>query len=175
MGLFNLEEQLTFYGQYHHNKINVIIHIGMAIAFSYNSLTLWTKTHKTLINIIILHHAYGPWLARQRFDSRHDTLMIACIPFYKVCVPLILWSAFVWASNTGPLVGDDEESLWSKTPFEPNLAFFAALFYVCYYLLLEPIAGVSRFLDLGMWERFSLRSVTRNEWLVWARINAENV
>ena len=93
--------------------------------------------------------------------------MIACIPFYKVCVPLILWSAFVWASNTGPLVGDGEESLWSKTPFEPNLAFFAALFYVCYYLLLEPIAGVSGFLDLGMKEYVReisvTRSVTRND------------
>ena len=139
----------------------------------------FARMHTTLINTIVLHHSYGPWLARQRSDSRHDTLMFACMLshsiFYKVCVPLILWSAFVWASNTGPLVGDDEESLWSKTPFEPNLAFFAALFYVCYYLLLEPIAGVSRFLDLGMWERFSLRSVTRNEWLVWVRINAENV
>ncbi|CAG8497905.1 5474_t:CDS:2 [Paraglomus brasilianum] len=64
------------------------------------------------------------------------------MPIYKVFVPLILWSSFVWASNTGPLVGYDEDSLWSKTPFEPNLAFFAALFYVCYYLLLEPIAGL---------------------------------
>jgi len=85
------------------------------------------------------------------------------MPIYKVFVPLILWSSFVWASNTGPLVGYDEDSLWSKTPFEPNLAFFAALFYVCYYLLLEPIAGVSEFVDLGMRkyvrERFSLRGV----------------
>lgn len=86
MGLLNLEEQLTFYGQYHNNKTNKLIHI--------------------------------------------------------VCVPLILWSALVWAANTGPLLTYDSESLWRLTPFVPNLALFVAIFYIVYYILLEPVAGV---------------------------------
>lgn len=86
MSLLNLEEQLVFYGQYHRNKINVIIHI--------------------------------------------------------VCVPLIFWSSLVWAANTGPLVSYESDSLWRTIPFEPNLGFFVILFYIFYYILLEPFAGL---------------------------------
>ncbi|CAG8639299.1 2188_t:CDS:2, partial [Gigaspora rosea] len=34
------------------------------------------------------------------------------------------------------------DSLWRSTPFIPNAAFFAVLFYISYYVLLEPVAGV---------------------------------
>ncbi|RIA80556.1 hypothetical protein C1645_717379 [Glomus cerebriforme] len=85
MGLLNLEEQLTFYGQYHRHKVNVLIHI--------------------------------------------------------VCVPLILWSSLVWAANTGPLLPYEKDSLWKLTPFVPNFSLFVVLFYISYYILLEPVAG----------------------------------
>ncbi|GBB93045.1 hypothetical protein RclHR1_00210041 [Rhizophagus clarus] len=85
MGLLNLEEQLTFYAQYHRHKVNVLIHI--------------------------------------------------------VCVPLIFWSSLVWAANTGPLLSYDEDSLWRLTPFVPNLSLLSVLFYINYYILLEPVAG----------------------------------
>ena len=50
----------------------------------------------------------------------------------------------VWAANTGPLLPYEEDSLWRLTPFVPNLSFFAIMFYIGYYILLEPVAGVSR-------------------------------
>ncbi|CAB4397035.1 DUF962-domain-containing protein [Rhizophagus irregularis] len=58
-----------------------------------------------------------------------------------VCVPLIFWSALVWAANTGPLLSYEEDSLWRLTPFVPNLSLFSVLFYISYYILLEPVAG----------------------------------
>ncbi|CAG8732039.1 587_t:CDS:2, partial [Ambispora leptoticha] len=74
MGLLNLEEQLTFYGMYHNNRINILIHV--------------------------------------------------------VCVPLLLWSALIWASNFGKLESSTEQdSLWRIIPLQPNLALYAALFY----------------------------------------------
>ncbi|CAG8545515.1 hypothetical protein C2G38_740402 [Gigaspora rosea] len=85
MGLLNLEEQLAFYGQYHNNKVNVVIHI--------------------------------------------------------VFVPLILWSTLVVAVNSGPLLPYDSNTWWYFTPFVPNAALFIAIFYIGYYILLEPVAG----------------------------------
>ncbi|RIB17465.1 hypothetical protein C2G38_2001228 [Gigaspora rosea] len=59
-----------------------------------------------------------------------------------VCTPLILWSILVLISNFGPLLSYEPDSLWRSTPFIPNAAFFAVLFYISYYVLLEPVAGV---------------------------------
>ncbi|CAG8621483.1 15105_t:CDS:2, partial [Rhizophagus irregularis] len=61
--------------------------------------------------------------------------------FHSFCVPLIFWSALVWAANTGPLLSYEEDSLWRLTPFVPNLSLFSVLFYISYYILLEPVAG----------------------------------
>uniref|UniRef100_A0A1D1Y465 Putative endoplasmic reticulum membrane protein C16E8.02 n=1 Tax=Anthurium amnicola TaxID=1678845 RepID=A0A1D1Y465_9ARAE len=85
MSLLNLEQQLTFYAQYHRSKVNIIVHI--------------------------------------------------------VCVPIIFWSTLVWSANTGPLLPYEEDSLWRFTPFVPNLSLFTVTFYICYYILLEPVAG----------------------------------
>ncbi|KAK1768329.1 hypothetical protein QBC33DRAFT_371909 [Phialemonium atrogriseum] len=79
----NLEKQLVFYGAYHHNSVNVAIHM--------------------------------------------------------VCVPLILFSAFTLASNTGSLLHLPQ---WLSIPYlEPNLGTFAAFIWGGLYVLLEPVAG----------------------------------
>jgi uncharacterized membrane protein YGL010W len=47
MNLLNLEEQLTFYAQYHRHKVNVLIHIGNLIFFfflNYVKVLLCTLT-----------------------------------------------------------------------------------------------------------------------------------
>ncbi|KAG9288789.1 hypothetical protein G9A89_023086 [Geosiphon pyriformis] len=63
------------------------------------------------------------------------------LAFY-VCVPLLLWSALVWASNYCKLPSYGElDSWWSMTPFEPNLALYVVILYISYYVLLEPVAG----------------------------------
>ncbi|KAI9136773.1 DUF962 domain-containing protein [Paraphysoderma sedebokerense] len=102
MGLFNLLEQMTFYGSYHNNKLNQLVHI--------------------------------------------------------IFVPLIYWTALVWASNTGPLIDTKIEipipsSLavlnqvfgGNTINIIPNLAFFASCFYTGYYFLLEPVATILYF------------------------------
>ncbi|KAI9183966.1 hypothetical protein H9P43_003019 [Blastocladiella emersonii ATCC 22665] len=89
-GLFDLESQFIFYGAYHKNGINKLIHI--------------------------------------------------------ICVPLILWSLFVWLSNTGELV--PLEIVRKIPPYqgwvpEANGAFLVGLGYLLYYLCLEPIATLT--------------------------------
>ncbi|KAH8676353.1 DUF962 domain-containing protein [Xylariales sp. PMI_506] len=79
----NLEKQLTFYGAYHHDSINVAIHM--------------------------------------------------------TCVPLILFSAFALAGNTGTLI-TLPDSL--TIPYlDLNLGTIAALTWGGLYILLEPVAG----------------------------------
>lgn len=79
----DLEKQLTFYGAYHHNSVNVAIHM--------------------------------------------------------CCVPLILFSAFCLATNTGTLI-TLPESLTIPN-LELNLGTIAALMWGGLYVLLEPVAG----------------------------------
>lgn len=55
-----------------------------------------------------------------------------------ICVPMILFTAQVWLTYTGPLT-----SALSFLPVPANLAFFITIFYVFYYIVLEPVAGVS--------------------------------
>lgn len=50
--------------------------------------------------------------------------------------------ALVFASNTGPLFNVDGTFLEFLSPFGPNLAFFAVIFYLIYYAILDPIAAV---------------------------------
>jgi uncharacterized membrane protein YGL010W len=79
----NLEKQLTFYGAYHHNTVNVGIHM--------------------------------------------------------VCVPLILFSAFAMAANSGTLIPLPD--FLTVPRLDLNLGTLAALTWGGLYVLLEPVAG----------------------------------
>ncbi|GAP90506.1 putative duf962 domain-containing protein [Rosellinia necatrix] len=88
----NLERQLTFYGAYHDNPINVAIHM--------------------------------------------------------VCVPLILFSGFTLAANTGTLIPLPDAI--TVPNLDLNLGTLAALAWGGLYVLLEPVAGtVLAFICLG--------------------------
>ncbi|KAI1814753.1 DUF962 domain-containing protein [Poronia punctata] len=88
----NLEKQLTFYGAYHDNSVNVAIHM--------------------------------------------------------VCVPLILFTGFTLASNTGTLIPLPD--LITVPNLDLNLGTIAALSWGGLYILLEPVAGtVLAFICLG--------------------------
>ncbi|KAG2485829.1 hypothetical protein HYH03_015412 [Edaphochlamys debaryana] len=80
------------------------------------------------------------------------------------CVPLIVWSAFVWLSMIGPL---QVPFLPPSTPLTPplpgwvppawaaalqptNPAFLAFLAYASFYCVLEPLAGASWTLCVGL-------------------------
>ncbi|KAK8049126.1 hypothetical protein PG994_010856 [Apiospora phragmitis] len=81
----NLEKQLTFYGAYHDNPVNISIHM--------------------------------------------------------VCVPLILFSGFAMAANTGSLIPLPEALTVPYLP--PNLGTLAAITWGTLYVLLEPVAGTA--------------------------------
>ncbi|GJC80107.1 putative endoplasmic reticulum membrane protein C16E8.02 [Colletotrichum liriopes] len=79
----DLEKHLTFYGAYHHNTVNIGIHMA--------------------------------------------------------CVPMILFSGFCLATNTGTLIPLPS---WLTVPnLELNLGTLAALTWGGLYVLLEPVAG----------------------------------
>lgn len=44
MGVFNLEDQFSFYGAYHHNKINVLIHMVFVWPIYFSASTLLAYT-----------------------------------------------------------------------------------------------------------------------------------
>ncbi|KAH7031174.1 uncharacterized protein B0I36DRAFT_119393 [Microdochium trichocladiopsis] len=81
----NLEKQLTFYGAYHHNAVNIGIH--------------------------------------------------------SVCVPLILFSGFTLAANSGTLI--PLPSYLTIPNLDLNLGTLAAITWGGLYVLLEPVAGTA--------------------------------
>ncbi|KAI5865006.1 DUF962-domain-containing protein [Durotheca rogersii] len=81
--VLNLERQLTFYGAYHHNSVNVAIHM--------------------------------------------------------VCVPLILFSGFAIAANTGTVI--PLPKALTIDHLDLNLGTLSALTWGGLYVLLEPVAG----------------------------------
>jgi len=54
-----------------------------------------------------------------------------------VCVPLIMWTILVWLAKLPILI------LMERLPF--NISFALTFLYIFYYLLLEPVAGVTTF------------------------------
>ncbi|KAI9010877.1 hypothetical protein CLU79DRAFT_772396 [Phycomyces nitens] len=66
------------------------------------------------------------------------------VAIHMVFVPVIFWTALVFASKTGPLIS--VESLPSVLQplfvLEPNLGLFAVVFYSTYYAILDPIAAL---------------------------------
>jgi len=63
----------------------------------------------------------------------------ANIGIHIACVPVILLTAFLLGTNTGPLVPLPD---WMQVPYlPPNLGLIACLAYCILYVLLEPIAG----------------------------------
>lgn len=99
---FNLLDQLAFYGAYHNNKWNQLIHF--------------------------------------------------------IFVPAIVWSAGVWLASSGPLVQPPQAlsaaaaalPAWLSSGVQLNAVFFAMVAYSLYYLLLEPAAGLSWSLCVGL-------------------------
>jgi uncharacterized membrane protein YGL010W len=98
----NLLDQLTFYGSYHSNKWNQLIHF-----------------------------------------------------FF---VPAIFWSAGVWLASSGPLVSVPlglraaaaTLPSWLSSGLQFNVAFFIVVAYCLYYLTLEPVAGLSWSVLVGL-------------------------
>ncbi|KAG0270676.1 hypothetical protein DFQ27_000026 [Actinomortierella ambigua] len=76
------------------------------------------------------------------------------VGIHITCVPLILWTALVWASKTGPLVqGPSVAAVAAGKPLAvladkifrhapPNLAFLIMTGYVAYYIKLDKVAGL---------------------------------
>ncbi|CAJ0635141.1 24060_t:CDS:2 [Entrophospora sp. SA101] len=80
MSLLNLEEQLVFYGQYHRNKINVIIHIVCVPLIFWSSLVWAANT--------------GP-LVSYESDSLWRTIPIEPnLGFFLIYSPLLLYMLF---------------------------------------------------------------------------------
>ncbi|CAO3683544.1 unnamed protein product [Umbelopsis ramanniana] len=76
------------------------------------------------------------------YGAHHNNKVNVII--HIICVPIIFWTALVFASNTGPLL--DVSALpsslqWLKL-FGPDLGFFAAVFYFVYYLFLDPATAL---------------------------------
>jgi len=53
-------------------------------------------------------------------------------------VPTIYWTVLVWLTMTGPLTHFD----FLPAEIPANGAFFVAVTYALYYIILEPVAGV---------------------------------
>jgi len=79
----NLEKQLLFYGSYHHNPVNIAIHV--------------------------------------------------------TCVPLILMTAILLATNLKPVVTPPEYLAVKNLPLNPGT--IVGLIYTILYILMEPVAG----------------------------------
>ncbi|RUP45045.1 hypothetical protein BC936DRAFT_148680 [Jimgerdemannia flammicorona] len=76
------------------------------------------------------------------YGSHHNNRVNILI--HIACVPLILWTALVFATNTGPLFDPaflGPNFAWLKA-FGPDGGFLAAVFYLSYYLLLAPDAAI---------------------------------
>lgn len=57
-----------------------------------------------------------------------------------VFVPLILYTVFIFLSNTGPLL--EQGGLWPKHLPESNAATLLALLSVPGYIIMQPVAGI---------------------------------
>lgn len=109
----DLEKHLVFYGAYHHNGVNLGIHM--------------------------------------------------------MCVPIILFSGFLIAANSGTLIPLPD---WLTIPYLPlNLCTIGALLWGGLYVLLEPVAGTAlALICLGAAAAdnyiFSLDSKTATQWAI---------
>ncbi|KAK7757714.1 hypothetical protein SLS62_000092 [Diatrype stigma] len=68
----------------------------------------------------------------------HDSTNIA---IHMICVPLILFSGFTMAANTGDLIPLPDFLILPN--LNPNLGTIAALTWGALYVLLEPVAGTA--------------------------------
>jgi len=70
---------------------------------------------------------------------------------HVVFVPVIMWSVLVWAAYTGPFAAPDlAAGLPAWFPLQLNLGFLLWLNYSFYYLYLEPVAGLSWAILMGL-------------------------
>ncbi len=72
----------------------------------------------------------------------HDRELLYCRNrvTHIICVPIIFWSFIVWLTRIPLIV------LLERFPI--NISFALTFLYIFYYVLLEPVAGVSN--DFGM-------------------------
>lgn len=101
------------------------------------------------------------------FDIRHQLLQYAThhnhpvnVAIHLTCIPLILWTALVFAANTGPLLPyPSAEAVASGATLSvlvdkvfrfatPNLAWMVMLGYVGYYFALDKETAVSQLFSL---------------------------
>ncbi|KAF9433803.1 hypothetical protein BGZ76_008954 [Entomortierella beljakovae] len=87
-----------------------------------------------------------------QYGSHHHNLVNVAI--HLTCIPLILWTALVFAAKTGPLIAaPSPEDVAAGAPlaivlskvFEfctPNLSLFWMTAYVLYYIRLDVVAGL---------------------------------
>lgn len=117
--LLNFEEQLTFYAAYHHNKVNKFIHVVCV------PLIMWS--------VLV-------WLSSPT------------MPAYALHFPSL--SSVYPSGSTANTLQSLVKSVWSSVPYlgQPATsahilmvtpAWAVVFVYIVYYLLLEPIAGVS--------------------------------
>ncbi|GIL70304.1 hypothetical protein Vretifemale_1116 [Volvox reticuliferus] len=89
------------------------------------------------------------------YGSYHSHPLNQLIHFF--CVPAILWSLFVWISAAGPLLPSPPLALpawlspaWAAALQPTNPAFLSTTAYSAFYLLLDPFAGASWALVVGL-------------------------
>ncbi|KAJ7276145.1 hypothetical protein B0H12DRAFT_1083801 [Mycena haematopus] len=83
--LFDVQHQLTFYGAYHSNRINVIIHVICVPLLLWSGLVMGTKIPVPSF-FPPIHHAFSDYLV---FDLNYPTIYAAiCLAYYFVLEPV---------------------------------------------------------------------------------------
>jgi uncharacterized membrane protein YGL010W len=65
------------------------------------------------------------------------------ILIHIICVPIIFWTVLVWLSVYGTVTFADVSFGLLSHPFPVNFAFIATTVYALFYILLEPVAGIT--------------------------------
>ncbi|KAF9057430.1 hypothetical protein BJ165DRAFT_1420364 [Panaeolus papilionaceus] len=83
--IFNVDKQLTFYGAYHSNKINILIHVICVplIVWSFQALV---APFGQVSFLPAYHHIFNDWLV---FDTNYASLMTAVyLAYYLLLEPV---------------------------------------------------------------------------------------
>ncbi|KAF9386494.1 hypothetical protein CPC16_007500 [Podila verticillata] len=78
-----------------------------------------------------------------QYASHHNNAVN--IGIHLTCIPMIVWSAMVFAAKTGPLLTAPASSTLLKSIFatlQPNLAGILMTLYCAYYIKLDKFAGL---------------------------------
>lgn len=78
-----------------------------------------------------------------QYASHHNNAVN--IGIHLTCIPMIVWSAMIFAAKTGPLLTAPASSTLLKSIFatlQPNLAGILMTLYCAYYIKLDKFAGL---------------------------------